>query len=322
METLFVSKEAQLKRRENTLFLSVNGMSRPYPVEKIRHIVMLSESKMNSKLLCLCGSHGIRISVFDYYGYFKGAFEPVDQSPSGRVKLAQSKCILDNVEKMVIAREIVRGAGHNMRANLLYYLYRGIDGLDKHVRQMARQMDKIAKTNDCDELMGVEGNLHQIYYDGWKLIDPGLDFGKRVRRPPNNPINCLISFLNQMTYTVVRHEIFKTHLDQSLSWLHSPSSGRASLSLDLAELFKPVFTDALIFKMTRKGMIRENWFDQKGGVCLLTETGRQHVAMQFSTRLEELLQGRTYREWVYKEALNLERHLMGIYEYESFKRRA
>lgn len=321
METLFVSKEAKLKRRENTLFLSVNGMSRPYPVEKIRHIVMLSESKMNSKLLCLCGSHGIRISVFDYYGYFKGAFEPIDQSPSGQVKLAQSKSILNNAEKMVIAREIVRGAGHNMRANLLYYRYRGLDSLDKPLKQMAGQMDKIAKTSACDELMGVEGNLHQIYYGGWKLIDPRLNFGKRVRRPPNNPINCLISFLNQMTYTVVRHEIFKTHLDQSLSWLHSPSSGRASLSLDLAELFKPVFTDALIFKMTRKEMIRENWFDQKEGVCLLTETGRQHVAMQFSTRLEELLQGRTYREWVYKEALNLERHVMGIYEYESFKRR-
>ncbi len=320
METIFVSKNAQLKRRENTLFLTTGGMSKPYPVEKIRHIVMLSEASMNSKLLCLCGTHGIRISFFDYYGYFKGSFEPIEQNPSGRVKLEQSQCILDNKKKMMVAREIVRGASHNMRANLLYYQYRHID-LNLPIGQMDRHMDKIAKANTCEELMGIEGNIHQVYYSAWQKIDPDLDFGKRTRRPPNNPVNCLISFLNQMTYTVVRHEIFKTHLDQSLSWLHSPSSGRASLSLDLAELFKPVFTDVLIFKMVRKKIVQENWFDQKNGVCLLTETGRRNLAMYFATRLEEILKGKTYREWIYKEAVNIERHVMGVYEYESFKRR-
>ena len=68
-------------------------------------------------------------------------------------------------------------------------------------------------------------------------------------------------------------------------------------------------------------MLQDNWFDQKNGVCLLSETGLRNLAMRLSTRLEEQLKGRTYREWIYKEALNLERHVMGIYEYESFKRR-
>ncbi|MFP4308153.1 MAG: CRISPR-associated endonuclease Cas1 [Desulfococcaceae bacterium] len=116
-----------------------------------------------------------------------------------------------------------------------------------------------------------------------------------------------MSFLNQMVYTAVRHEAFKTHLDQSLSWLHSPSSGRASLSLDLAEPFKPVLADALIFRMARRRMVKDNWFDERDGVCLLTDVGRRHVAEQFSTRLEEPVQGRSYREWMYREALNLER---------------
>lgn len=109
METLFVSKYARLQRHENTLLLSLNGVKRHYPVEKVKHIVMLSEAQVNSKLLCLCGASGIRISFFDYYGYFKGSFEPIDQSPSGRVKLAQSQCILDEKVKMAVAREIVRG---------------------------------------------------------------------------------------------------------------------------------------------------------------------------------------------------------------------
>ena len=121
--------------------------------------------------------------------------------------------------------------------------------------------------------------------------------------------------------TIVRHEAFKTHLDQSLSWLHSPSSGRASLSLDLAEPFKPVLVDALIFRMARRQMVRENWFDEHNGICLLTETGRKHIAEHFSVRLEEPVQGRSYREWIYREALNMERHVMGVAEYTAFRRR-
>lgn len=321
METLFVSRDARLKRKENTLFITTNGHTKPFPVEKIRHIVLMSESSMNSKLLCLCGSHGVRISVFDYYGYFKGAFEPIDKNPSGMVKLKQAKSILDNQEKMMIAKEIVRGAGHNMRANLLYYRYRKVDGLDEPIKQMDKLMSRISKACDTSNLMGVEGNMHQVYYAAWKTIDPKLDFGKRVRRPPNNPVNCLISFLNQMTYTVVRHEASKTHIDETLSWLHSPSTGRSSLSLDLSEPFKPLLTDVLIFRMIRKGMIKDNWFEQHDGICLLSEIGRRYVTEMFSVRLEESLQTRTYREWIYKEALSIERHIMGIKEYESFKRR-
>jgi CRISPR-associated protein Cas1 len=169
--------------------------------------------------------------------------------------------------------------------------------------------------------MGIEGQIHQWYYAAWKHIDETLDFGQRVRRPPNNPINCLLSFLNQLTYTVVRHEIAKTHLDDTMALLHSAGTGRHSLSLDLAEPFKPVLADALIFRMVGRRMLSDNWFEQQEGVCLLSETGRRHVAEQFATRLEETYQGRTYREWIYQEALGIERHILGMQEYESFKRR-
>lgn len=322
METLFVSKESILKRRENTLSITVDGKTRPFPIEKIAHIVLLSESKLNSALLCLCGANSVRISVFDYYGYYKGTFEPPEMNPSGRVKLEQARHIIDDDKKMYIAREIVRGAVHNMRENLQYYSYREKHELKDEIVKMNRLISKIDKAENCSVLMGIEGNLHVIYYNAWKFIDERLDFGKRVRRPPNNPINCLISFINQLVYTVVRHEMFKTHLDETLSWLHSPGTGRASLSLDLAEPFKPILTDTLIFKIIRKGIINDNWFNIHEGICLLSETGRRHVAEQFSIKLEESLQGKSYKEWIYTEVLNIERHIMGIEEYNSFKRKA
>lgn len=322
METLFISREANLRQRENTLAIHTNGQTKSFPIEKIRHLVLLAESSLNSRLLTLCGKHGVRLSVFDYYGYYKGSFEPFNHNPSGKVKLAQAQALLDVSQRMALAREIVRGAYHNMRANLLYHRYRGNENLHKPLAEMEKLFARIEKAEDTETLMGSEGNLHQHYYAAWKLIDPVLEFTPRVRRPPNNPINCLLSFLNQLTYTVCRHELFKTHLEETFSLLHAPGIGRSSLSLDLAEPFKPVLADSVIFRIVRRKMFEDNWFDQHEGVCLLTETGRRHVAEQFSIRLEEQYQGRTFREWIYREALAIERHVLGVAEYESFKRKA
>lgn len=322
METLFVSRPARLRQRENTLAVTLDGKTRALPIEKVGHVVLLAESDLNSRLLTLCGKHGVRVSVFDYYGYFKGAFEPIDQNPAGRVKLAQAELLLDQTQCLSLASEIVEGAIHNMRSNLLYYRYRGNTDLQATIDEMDRLLAMLPRARDTAALMGFEGTIHQSYFAAWKLIDPALDFGSRVRRPPNNPINCLLSFLNQLTYTVVRHEVFKTHLEETFSVLHSPlTSGRSSLSLDLAEPFKPILTDMLIFRLVRRRMMEEHWFEQHEGVCLLTDTGRRHVAEQFAVRLEESYQGRSFREWIYREALAIERHLLGVAEYSSFKRK-
>ncbi len=68
-------------------------------------------------------------------------------------------------------------------------------------------------------------------------------------------------------------------------------------------------------------MLNESWFDQNEGVCLLAETGRRNVAEQFATRLEERYKEHSFREWLYREALNIERHLLKVAEYHSFKRK-
>lgn len=67
METLFISRDAQLKQHENTLQIKMGDKKRSLPIERLSHVVLLSESRLNSRLLSLCGKHGVRLSVFDYY---------------------------------------------------------------------------------------------------------------------------------------------------------------------------------------------------------------------------------------------------------------
>src|SRR6267143_5465058 len=71
----------------------------------------------------------LRVSVFDYYGWFTGAFEPVANAGSGEVKIRQARLILDPMRRMAVAREIIRGTLFNIMEGLRYYAYRGAEDL-------------------------------------------------------------------------------------------------------------------------------------------------------------------------------------------------
>ncbi|MDL0298323.1 CRISPR-associated endonuclease Cas1, partial [Clostridioides difficile] len=75
--------------------------------------------------------------------------------------------------------------------------------------------------------------------------------------PPKDPVNALMSFGNSIMYTNVLSEIYKTQLDPTISFLHEPSTKRFSLSLDIAEIFKPIIIDTIIFSLINNKRINK-----------------------------------------------------------------
>ena len=56
------------------------------------------------------------------------------------------------------------------------------------------------------------------------------DFDQRVRNPPDNAVNALISFGNSLVYTTCLTEIYRTQLSPLISFLHEPGNRRFSLA--------------------------------------------------------------------------------------------
>lgn len=82
-------------------------------------------------------------------------------------------------------------------------------------------------------------------------------FWEKSKNPPDNMINTLISYVNTLVYTKVLSAIYNTQLNPTVSYLHEPGSRRFSLSLDIAEIFKPIIGDRLIFSLLNKKQITE-----------------------------------------------------------------
>ena len=111
--------------------------------------------------------------------------------------------------------------------------------------------------------MGAEGQARAFLHDAFGRISPDATLKRRIRRPPSDPVNCLMSFFNMLLYSACANELAKTHLDRSVSFLHAPGVGRHSLSIDMAETFRPVLSDALLLSVFRRRQIDNSLVEQE-----------------------------------------------------------
>ncbi len=322
METLFVSKDASLSADGGTLLVRTGNGKRRIPIKGLAQVVLAGEAGLTTSVIGLLGRNSVRITLLDWYGNVTGSFEPSHNPRSGRVRQLQALASSDEARRIDMARRFVQAAAGNMLANLRYRKYRGKSDLDEPVEAIASTMDVLQSDETIESLMGHEGLIRAWYYDAWKRIDPGLDFGPRVRRPPNNEINCLLSWFNGLMYTLCRNEIAKTHLDDCLSFLHSARAARSSLALDLAEVFKPSVCDGLIMELVLRGTKWSSWFEIDGDVCRLSETGRRKTLELWAGKVDAPIStAHSLRELVLSEALAIERHVLGLDEYCPWRRK-
>ena len=102
-------------------------------------------------------------------------------------------------------------------------------------------------------------------------------------------VNTLISFLNSLVYTTVLSEIYKTQLDPTISFLHEPGVSRFSLSLDIAEVFKPIIADRLIFSLLNRNQIQDKHFTQGLEYLHLDENGSKIILSEYDKRLKQTI---------------------------------
>lgn len=316
--TKYITSIGELKRKDDSLCFRKNQKNIYLPVENIKEIYCLNEVSLNTKLLDFLSSKNIIIHFFNYYQGYSGTFYPKDKYNNGKLLIRQVNAFNDNRE--IIAKAIVNGIGKNIY-EVLYHYYKHEKKEVKETLDWIKKEMPIYLTNadDIKKILSVEGELWQRFYSTFKYILPE-DFvmNKRVKRPPDNPINALISFGNTLLYTKTISAIYQTHLDQSISFLHEPTEQRFSLSLDLSEVFKPIIVFRTIFELVNNHKLKiDKHFDKKTNYCLLNDSGRQIFIEAFEARIESKFQhSKLKRKISYKTAIKYDGYKLIKYLYE------
>lgn len=318
MDVVIIPRDARLNRHENALVVTSDAGRKSIPLNGVKHVLCMGNGSISIRLLKDMGRRGIRFTILDGGGGFLGAFEPEDETPSGRVRIGQAELFLDESARLRIARAIVTAQVKSMRGLLQRYRRNGTDGLVPLLDGLGRAIGMIDSATSIEPLMGAEGQARAFLHDAFGRISPDAKLARRMRRPPPDPVNCLMSFFNMLLYSACANELAKTHLDRSISFLHSPATGRRSLSIDMAETFRPVLSDALLLSVFRRDQPGPSWFDRTPGVCLLSEKGRIKATERFWSRIEERSGDLTLRQAIHRQCLTLEREALDIGQFKPF----
>jgi CRISPR-associated protein Cas1 len=161
------------------------------------------------------------------------------------------------------AKAVVKGKLNNLRT-VIMRLNRTREDVDlsNHIVGIRSLVDRIDEAPSPESVQGYEGKGSAVYFDGFSkgILSNELEFKQRVRRPPTDPINALLSLGYTLLFNTVLSAVGLAGFDPYLGFLHTTEYGRPSLALDLMEEWRSIIIDTLVLSVINlKVLTREDF---------------------------------------------------------------
>lgn len=145
-----------------------------------------------------------------------------------------------------------------------------------------------------DTVRGIEGEAARAYFGAFPAFiadGTGLSFNGRSRRPPQDEVNALLSFLYALLANDVRGALESAGLDSAVGFLHRDRPGRPGLALDVMEEFRPYLADRLALTLINRRQITAGSFvrSESGGYTL-KDDARKAVLAAWQERKRETVE--------------------------------
>lgn len=246
----------------------------------------------------------------------------VEPDPAERaaLHLAQADHVLDPAKRLDLARRIVAGRLHSQR-DLLRRLNRRrkVDAVAEAAHRIGR-LARLARVQDSPaEAMGVEGHATALYWPALGgCLEHGWTFSRRMRRPPPDAFNLLLSFLSTRLYGDMAALISRRGLHTGFAALHASRDGRQGLALDLMEAFRAPLVEGLAVYLVNNRIMKPTMVTPvaTGGVRVSGGAGRimvQNYERWVARSIQSRHEGRrtSWRGAMEDDVLAWMRHIRG-----------
>ncbi len=260
------------------------------PAIKVEQVVIFGNVNLTTPVIHYLLQQGIDCVFCSNYGKFHGRLISTE-SKFGLLRQRQMEAILNPEKRLNIAKTIVQGKLLNQRTLLLrYHRELNIPQLDKTINDLEKALSKLESCSTLDVLQGIEGIASASYYQAFKnILKQDLGFVTRVRRPPTDPVNSLLSFGYTLLVYAIQAQVSTVGLDPYLGFLHSPEPSRPSLVLDLMEEFRPIIVDSLVLWLINSKVMTEKDFrrpEEEKKRVVLTEDGIKKFIHHFEQKIQ------------------------------------
>ena len=321
-----IINEGILSQSDYTILFENKNKKVYIPIEATKILNIYSNIIINSNFFNLMNSKNIIVNLFDKHNRYIGKFIPNNTRKSCLLLLKQVEIYNDYNKRMNMAKDILSSEIYNLKSNLKYYNRRYNHDIKEKIKLIEKTEKEINLIKEHEKLLLCEARIKGIYYSCFNEIlqNEKFKFIKRSKRPPQDPINALISFGNTLLYNYIAKEIYKTKLDIRIAYLHSSNNRYESLNLDLANIFKPIIVDKIIFKLINKKIINDRLhFENINGGVYLTGEGKNIVINEFYKKIKDITtignNKMSYEKIIRKEIYKLSNSIMNEEKYKAFK---
>jgi len=234
--------------------------------------------------------------------------------PGKNVELRRRQAGVSLQAGLLAARRMINGKIRNSRTLLMRNSRNRSDAVIESLRRLA---DDALRCERIESLLGVEGTAARLYFGQLSTMlrtDFGFDFDGRNRRPPRDPVNCLLSYLYSLLVKDLTAVTYGVGFDPYIGFLHKPRFGRPALALDLAEEFRPIVGDSVVISMINNGEIKPNDFGTRALGVSLTEDGRRAAIRAYERRLDTEVTHPTFGYKVtYRRVMEVQTRVLAAY---------
>ncbi len=315
MATLYLNEQQTIvKKRDGYLLVQYSDKHTvEVPLIKVSQVVVSGDVTLTTPALHTLLEMGIEVCFLSMYGQFRGRLSP-PIAKNAALRQAQYRAHMDQSRALAAAQACVQGKLDNMRTMLL----RANRSLNDAQVEMATQtirnvVQLVQEAKTVGSLLGFEGNGSAAYFGVFgKLLRGSMDFTRRRRRPPTDPINAMLS----LGYTLLLHQVSAAiqivGFDPYIGFLHQPRYGRPALALDLMEEFRPIIADSVVLNIVNHRILTEKDFQEELGVVHLKPEARKTFYGKFEERLLEELQHPYFGyRTSYRRCMELQARLLG-----------
>lgn len=288
MSTLYITQQDTVLRKvDERLKVTSNGQTLlDIPLIKVSQVVALGRVMVTPATVASLMEHGVDLCYLSEHGRYIGRLEP-RFSKNSLLRVEQWRAVFDERRKLAIARQCVLGKLGNMRVMLLRAnREEGCPELMKAIERLKEAERAAEACHNLDTLRGYEGEGSAAYFAVFgHLIKQDLSFPGRVRRPPTDPVNAMLSFGYTLLYNDLHSACNVVGFDPYVGYLHADRYGRANLALDLMEEFRPIIVDSVVLTCVNKRMIQKDDFAvELGGAHRLNDDARRRFLLQYEER--------------------------------------
>jgi CRISPR-associated protein Cas1 len=288
MSTLYITQQDTVLRKvDERLKVTSNGQTLlDIPLIKVSQVVAFGRVTVTAATVATLMEHGVDLCYLSEHGRYIGRLEP-RFSKNSLLRVEQWRAAFDERRKLAIARQCVLGKLANMRVMLLRAnREEGRPELTGAIERLKEAERGAEACQNLDTLRGHEGEGSAAYFAVFEhLIKQDLSFPARVRRPPTDPVNAMLSFGYTLLYNDLHSACNVVGFDPYVGYLHADRYGRANLALDLMEEFRPIVIDSVVLTCVNKRMIQKDDFVvELGGAHRLSDDARRRFLLQYEER--------------------------------------